>query len=72
MKENNVEGPNFGGEDLNDSRTMVFMAAVSNEHVHSKIRFLDTGCLNHMIGQRVWLENFNELKNSKVTLVDSS
>ncbi|XP_058783101.1 uncharacterized protein LOC131657754 [Vicia villosa] len=40
--------------------------------VESKIWFLDSGCSNHMIGQKVWLRYFNESKMSKVKLVDNS
>lgn len=51
---------------------MVLTVAFSDEHIEFKIVFLDTGCSNHMIGRRVWLENFDELKKSKVMLVCSS
>lgn len=48
------------------------MAAVVDEHVNSKIWFLDTGCSNHMTSHRVWLVDFDESKKSKVKLADDS
>ncbi|XP_050896860.1 uncharacterized protein LOC127103657 [Lathyrus oleraceus] len=45
---------------------------VADEHIDSKIWFLDTGCSNHMTDRRVWLANFDELKKRKVRLADNS
>lgn len=44
---------------------MVVMVAVTDDHINSKIWFLDTGCSNHMTGRKVWLEDFDESKKSK-------
>lgn len=63
------EGGNLAQHDFND---MVVMVAVADDHVDSKIWFLDTGCLNHMIGRKVWLADFNDLKKSKVKHADNS
>src|ERR1051325_6099960 len=51
---------------------MVVMAAISDNHVESKIWFLDSGCSNHMTGRKEWLEDYDESKKSKVKLVDNS
>lgn len=48
------------------------MAAIPDEHVDTKIRILDTGCSNHMTGQKVWLSYFDESKKSKVKLANNS
>ncbi|XP_050875317.1 uncharacterized protein LOC127078950 [Lathyrus oleraceus] len=45
---------------------------VADEHVGTKIWFLDTDCSNHMTGRKVWLVDFDESKQSKVKLVDNS
>lgn len=51
---------------------MMLIAAVLDEHVDSKIWFLDTGYSNYMNGRRVWLEDFEEPKKIKVRLVNNS
>ena len=48
------------------------MAAITDNHVESKMWFLDSGCSNHMTGQKVWLADFDESKKSKVKLADNS
>ncbi|XP_050914627.1 uncharacterized protein LOC127129501 [Lathyrus oleraceus] len=51
---------------------MIVMVAVAGDHVESKIWFLDSGCSNHMTSQKVWLEDFDSSKKSKVKLADNS
>lgn len=50
----------------------MFMAVVVDDHVDSKIWFLNKGCSNHVTGRKVWLANFNESKKSKVKFADNS
>lgn len=71
-KEKNVEGAKFSHENLDYSETMVLMAAFPDQHVDSKIWFLDTGYSNHMTGRRVWLADFDESKKSNARFVDNS
>ncbi|XP_050885286.1 uncharacterized protein LOC127088725 [Lathyrus oleraceus] len=63
---------NLARQDSDDSDDMVVTAAVADDHVEFKIWFLDSGCSNHMTGRKLWLVDFNELKKSKVKLVDNS
>ncbi|XP_058775966.1 uncharacterized protein LOC131650264 [Vicia villosa] len=49
-KKGKDEGENFACLGSDDSEGMMVMAAVADNHVESKIWFLDLGCLNHMTG----------------------
>lgn len=66
------EGANLSHKYSDDNEDMIVMVIVVIDFVDSKIWFLDTGCSNHMIGQKVWLEDFDESKKSKVKLADKS
>ena len=67
------EGENLARQDSDDSEGgMVVMAVVADNHVESKIWFLDSGCSNHMTGRKEWLADFDESKKSKVKLADNS
>ncbi|XP_050885188.1 uncharacterized protein LOC127088300 [Lathyrus oleraceus] len=66
------EGENLARQDSDNYEDLVFMAAVVDEHVDSKIWFLDTGCSNHMTGRRKWLVDFEESKKRKIKLADNS
>lgn len=65
------KGANLACQDSYDYEDMVVVAAVADDHVVSKIRFLDLGYSNLMTGKKVWLEDFDSLKNSKVKLTDN-
>lgn len=60
------------GETKGKDEDMVVMVAVADDHVNSKIWFLDTECSNHMTSRKVWLEDLDELKRIKVKLADNS
>ncbi|XP_058726874.1 uncharacterized protein LOC131598275 [Vicia villosa] len=63
------EGAKLTRQDSDDSEGgTVVMAAVVDNHVESKMWFLDSGCSNHMTGQKVWLADFDESKKSRVKL----
>ncbi|XP_058762537.1 uncharacterized protein LOC131635917 [Vicia villosa] len=67
------KGAKLVRQDSDDSEGgMVVMDAVADNHVESKMWFLDSGCSNHMTGQKVWLVDFDESKKSKVKLADNS
>lgn len=66
------EGSNLAQHDSNDLDDMVVMAAVADDHVDSKIWFLDTSCSNHMTGRKIWLAYFDKSKKRKVKLADNS
>ncbi|XP_050886389.1 uncharacterized protein LOC127091737 [Lathyrus oleraceus] len=66
------EGVNLASQDSDYSEDMVNMVAVADDHVDSKIWFLDIGCSNHMTGRKVWLTDFDESKKNKVKLADNS
>ncbi|XP_050875659.1 uncharacterized protein LOC127079298 [Lathyrus oleraceus] len=66
------EGENLACQDSYDFEGVVLMDAVIDEYVDSKIWFFDTGCSNHMTGQRVWLVDFDESKKCKVKLANNS
>lgn len=68
----NEEGANLTHQDSDDYEDMMVMAVVANDHVDSKIWFLDTGCSSHMTGRKIWLEYFDESKKSMVKLADKS
>lgn len=68
----NDGGENLARKDSYDSKDLMFMAAVVDEHDDCKIWFLDTGCLNHMTGQREWLAYFDISKKSMIKFVDYS
>ncbi|XP_050902078.1 uncharacterized protein LOC127110544 [Lathyrus oleraceus] len=55
-----------------DKNDIVVMDAVANDHVKSKIWFLDSGCSSHMTGRKAWLVDFDESKKSKVKLADNN
>ncbi|XP_050889926.1 uncharacterized protein LOC127095255 [Lathyrus oleraceus] len=71
-KKGKEEEVNLARQDSDDYEDMVVMATVAADHVDSKIWFLDSGCSNYMTGQKVWLEDFDSSKKSKVRLVDNS
>ena len=48
------------------------MAAVADNHVESKIWFLNSCCSNHMTGRKEWLADFDESKKRKVKLTGNS
>ncbi|XP_050907572.1 uncharacterized protein LOC127120995 [Lathyrus oleraceus] len=66
------EGANLARQDLDDSDDLEDMVVVADDHVESKIWFLDSGCSNHTTGRKVWLVDFDESKKSKVKLADNS
>ncbi|XP_050896104.1 uncharacterized protein LOC127102817 [Lathyrus oleraceus] len=66
------EGANRALQDSNDYEDMVVMVIVGDDHVESKIWFLDSGCSNHMTFQKVWLADFDSSNKSKVKLADNS
>ena len=57
---------------LYDFDDMVVMVAVSDDHVESKIKFFDSGCLNHITSQKVWLVDSNNSQKNKIKLADNS
>lgn len=71
-KEKNFEGANFAREDSDDYETTMLMATVLDEHVDSKIWFLDTRGSIHMTDQKVRLKDFNESNKRKERLANSS
>ena len=48
------------------------MDAVADNHIESKIWFLDSDCSNHMTCRKEWLTGFDESKKMKVKLADNS
>src|ERR1044072_5606708 len=50
---------------------MVVTTVVADNHVESKIWFLDSDCSNHMTGRKEWLADYDESKKSKVKLADN-
>ena len=49
---------NLARQNSDDYEDMMVMAAVVDDHVSSKIWFLESSCSNHMTGQKVWLADF--------------
>lgn len=68
----NDKWENLARQNSDDFDDMMVMGAVVDDCVESNIWFLDSGCSNHMTGQKVWLVDFDESKKSKVKLVDNS
>ncbi|XP_050890818.1 uncharacterized protein LOC127096268 [Lathyrus oleraceus] len=66
------EGTNLALQDSDDYEDMMVMLVVIDDHIDSKIWFLDSSCSNHMTGRKVWLADFDSSKKSKVKLVDNS
>ncbi|XP_050896771.1 uncharacterized protein LOC127103563 [Lathyrus oleraceus] len=66
------EGASLAHQDSDDYEDMMVMVAVADEHVDTKIWFLNTCCSNHMSGQKVWLADSYESKKSKLKLGDNS
>lgn len=66
------KGANLAHQDSDDYEDMVVVVAIADEHVDSKIWFLDAGCSNHITGRKVWLEYFDESKKSKVKVADNN
>ncbi|XP_050877071.1 uncharacterized protein LOC127080820 [Lathyrus oleraceus] len=66
------EGENLARQDSNDSDDMVVMDAVANDHIESKIWFLDSGFSNHMTSKKIWLVDFDESKKIKVKFADNN
>jgi hypothetical protein len=48
------------------------MATTNNEDVKEEIWFLDFGCTNHMVGNKDWLNEFDESYRVSVKLGDDS
>lgn len=63
---------NLARQDSYDYDDMVVMVAVVDDHVESKIWFIDSGCSNHIICRKAWLVDFEESKKINVKLVDNS
>jgi len=54
-----------------NSDSLLFMVTTTSiESCNSESWFLDTGCSNHMTGNKVWLREVDLGKNTKVKLVD--
>lgn len=66
------EGANLARQYLDDYDDIMVMDAVADDHVESKIRFLDLDCSNHMTDRKVWLVDFDDSKKSKVKRADNS
>ena len=47
------------------------LVATSDNNPHSEAWYIDTGCSNHMIGQKEWLSDFDENGRSKIKLADN-
>jgi hypothetical protein len=58
-------------QDPSEDGDVTFMAAMSEDKIASGAWFLDTGCANHMTGQKDWLIKFDNSKKSKVKLADN-
>lgn len=58
-KKGKEEGAKLARQDSDDFEDMVVMVAVADDHVESKIWFLNSGYSNHMTGQKVWLVYFD-------------
>jgi len=46
------------------------VATTSTQSCNSESWFLDTGCSNHITGNKVWLREVDPGRNTKVNLVD--
>jgi len=58
-------------QDDSDSESLFMMVTTtSNESCNSESWFLDTGCSNHMAGNKEWLREVDPGRNTKVKLVD--
>lgn len=68
----NKEEANLAHQDSDDFEDMVVRGAIADDHVKTKIRFLDSGCSNHMTGRSAWLVDFGSSKKTKVKLADNS
>ncbi|XP_058742623.1 uncharacterized protein LOC131615147 [Vicia villosa] len=66
------ERVNLARQDSNDYDDLVLMVASVDEHVESKILFLDLSWSNHMTGRKIWLADFDELKKSKVKFTNNN
>ncbi|XP_050919532.1 uncharacterized protein LOC127137085 [Lathyrus oleraceus] len=65
------EGANLARQDSDDYEDMVVMAAFADDHIDSKIWFLDTSCSNQMIGLKVLLADFDSSMKSRVKLTNN-
>ena len=58
-------------QDGSDSESLFMMVTTtSNESCNSESWFLDTGCSNHMTGNKTWLREVDPGRNTKVKLAD--
>jgi hypothetical protein len=59
--------------EFNDDEEMLLMAQTDSESSSkNQIWFLDSGCSNHMIGQKEWFFNFDDKYKDSVKLGDDS
>jgi len=67
---NDEEQAKIAQDGSNSESLYMMVTTTSNESCNSESWFLDTGCSNHMTGNKVWLRDVDLGKNTKVKLVD--
>ncbi|GAU43011.1 hypothetical protein TSUD_28300 [Trifolium subterraneum] len=65
-------GENANYAEFNDEEEMLLMAKTNCEEMKEEIWFLDSGCSNHMIGNKDWMYEFDETYRDSVKLGDDS
>jgi hypothetical protein len=65
-------GENANYAQFNDEEEMLLMAKATCEESKTEVWFLDSGCSNHMIGNKDWLYEFDENYKDSVRLGDDS
>jgi len=69
QSKNDEEEAKIAQDDSDDSLVMM-VTTTSTESCNSESWFLDTGCSNHMTGNKTWLREVDLGRNTKVKLAD--
>jgi len=68
----NKDEAQFAQNEGSDSEEVLLMATVKEEEERSDEWYLDTGCSNHMTGEKSWFSKLDDLVNKKIRFADNS
>ncbi|XP_019418522.1 PREDICTED: uncharacterized protein LOC109329298 [Lupinus angustifolius] len=67
-----IEEARLAHEDESNEEQVILMVTTEKDQVNGDCWYLDTGCSNHMTGQREWFTNHDESAKSRVKFADHS
>ncbi|CAJ2663346.1 unnamed protein product [Trifolium pratense] len=72
QSQNSGEEANVAQDDSTSEDDVNFMVTITDEAADSMVWYFDTGCSNHMTGNRSILTDFDKCFNTKIRLADSN